>query len=198
MNPIDLTTDDDREVVALLCANCRQPYRLDARRAAEMCCCCDICGQPNDPQNGGTAWGTHQSCAQKQMEERIRRDREQYYAEPPDKFQHVQAADYDGWVFFQERYFDDVDSLLESLAEDGLPRPLWVQACDRRAFSSPDMQDYIENYVAENHHEDAFQEIDGLDDLQAAVDAWSAKQTIVSYFPSDDIVVMIPQVTEGR
>jgi hypothetical protein len=114
---------------------------------------------------------------------------------------------YEGWITTtgdEDDYADGVAELLEKhgdrlswagVADDDIPAqlPAWAFCCTEDVFHF-DIEDAIQTYVNDNHHEDAVDRIKdwkGLNDFWAA---WSAKQTdIISYFIDTKRIVVIDQ-----
>lgn len=112
---------------------------------------------------------------------------------------------YTGWVTTsgdEDDYAADVGELLENhadrLAWGGMDTadipenlPAWAFCCTEDVFDF-DIEDAINNYVNDNHHEDAADRIKdwkGLNDFWAS---WSGKQTdILSYFMDVKRIVVI-------
>ena len=76
-----------------------------------------------------------------------------------------------------------LDSLEEELLEalgDGHELPRYAWACEPHGLGGLDAGHVIE-HLFEDMHEGAIDDVDGLDELQAALDAWRGKQTVVSW-----------------
>lgn len=80
-------------------------------------------------------------------------------------------GDFEDWV--QDQIDDD--------ERDNLPE--WIYPCETKAFAKLDATSLIENYVHDEHHDDAFDSIEDLDGFQKFLDEWCAKQTLQSWSP---------------
>ena len=102
----------------------------------------------------------------------------------------VEIDQFDGPVFCDDadRYWSDLsefeDWVSDQIADDERDSiPEWIFPCDLKDFKKLDATDLIQNYIGDEHHEDAADQIEGLDLLQAYLNEWCAKQTIQSWHP---------------
>lgn len=115
------------------------------------------------------------------------------------------AEDYDGWVTTtgdEDDYARDVAELLEkhgdNLAWAGVPAeeipeklPAWAFCCREDGFDF-DLEEVLDNYLSDNHHESARDWLVDQGELWAFWTAWSAKQTqLKSYFIDTHRIVVI-------
>ncbi|KAB2680524.1 hypothetical protein [Brucella tritici] len=121
------------------------------------------------------------------------------------------VENWNGWITCtgdEDDYFDSVDSLLERYAdraaqwktpdgedptEDEIKEalPAWAFCTTEELFHF-DIVDAVENYLSDNHHDDARDFITGWDQLEKFWKSWSAKQTnLTSYFIDYSSIVVI-------
>lgn len=89
----------------------------------------------------------------------------------------------------QEGFFASMGDLLDYYSEKDRPEYAYVTWEDRASCSASDV---IENALSD-HHEDARDGIDGEEELQAFLEAWWAKQKVVTWRPDYKRVVLIPR-----
>jgi hypothetical protein len=102
-----------------------------------------------------------------------------------------------GWVFCDgcggnEGYFDNVEELREHCECEDIPVPSWCHATTEQPFSF-DIFDALDNYLNDEHHEEAHDQLEGWDELEAFWKAWAAKQTLKSYYPDYSKAVVIDE-----
>ncbi len=118
---------------------------------------------------------------------------------------------WDGWITCtgeEDDYFESVDSLLERYADRvaqwKMPNgrdpseneikealPAWAFCTTEEVFHF-DIVDAVENYLSDNHHDDARHFINDWDRLERFWKLWSAKQTnLTSYFIDYSRIVVI-------
>ncbi len=115
------------------------------------------------------------------------------------------VENYTGWVTTtgdEDDYAADVAELLEkhgdNLAWAGVPiddipaqLPAWAFCCREDGFDF-DLEDVIDNYLSDNHHEDARDWLVDQKELWDFWAAWSAKQSkLTSYFIDTQRIVVI-------
>ena len=92
----------------------------------------------------------------------------------------------------QDGYFHDIGDLIDQCECDELPIPAYCFATSEQAFDF-DIFDAIENYLNDQHHEEAHDQINGWSELETFWKAWASKQTLRSYFVDYSKVVVIDQ-----
>ncbi len=112
--------------------------------------------------------------------------------------------DHDGPIYDdgRERYYSGLDEFMDWLTdaledgqdEDELSLPEWVYPCTVKPFGPLDASSVVENELCD-HHEDA--EVDDLDELQAFLDTWCAKQTLASWEPDFDKKISVAKLIES-
>lgn len=104
----------------------------------------------------------------------------------------------DSWVYsdefegHQDGYFSDVQALIEHCNDDGVSVPAHCFATEEQPFDF-NIMDALSNYLNDEHHEDAADQIEGIGELEAFWRAWSAKQTLRSYYVDYSKVVVLDQ-----
>lgn len=106
---------------------------------------------------------------------------------------------YDGWVTVtgdEDDYAEDVCSLLEkyednaATADDEYMPPAWAHCCAEDDFDF-DLEDAIDSYLQDNHHEDARDHLVDQKSLWEFWNAWREKQTLKSYMIDYKRIVVI-------
>jgi hypothetical protein len=108
----------------------------------------------------------------------------------------AEAVDWTGWVYsdeaggYNEGYFEDVGALREHCECEGIPVPAYCWGTREDSFDF-DIFDALDNYLNDNHHEEAHDQIEGWDELEVFWKSWAAKQTLKSYYVDMTKVVVI-------
>ena len=98
---------------------------------------------------------------------------------------------FDGPVFndSSDQYWSDLgdfedwaQDLIDVGEEDLLPE--WIYPCTTKGFPKLDAWDLIQSYIEDEHHEDAGDQIEGVEEFQKFLDSWCAKQTLESWYPN--------------
>lgn len=93
----------------------------------------------------------------------------------------IPEAEYDGWVFDEssEEYYASVDEWRDQ--RDRFDQTYLWATTEIDGFRL-DAEDIVGNALENGeHHEDAIESVEDLDDLQEFLDAWCAKQAVMSY-----------------
>lgn len=112
--------------------------------------------------------------------------------------------DYDGWVTTtgdEDDYAADVHELLEKhgeqlawsgVAAEDIPAllPAWAFCCTEDGFDF-DLEDALDTYLCDSHHEDARSWLVDEGELWAFWEKWIAKQNLRSYFIDTKRIVVI-------
>jgi hypothetical protein len=189
-NPIELCKRGTDEIVAYAGAKCgavvgsARTHGDAAREIAENHCgpwTCRVCGNEHD-------W-SHQricrSCWNKQdAERRVRAD-----AERRAKATEIPAAQYDGWVTNGDKFWPDVNAMLDDVEEG--KEPAWVWGCKCVPFHID--AGWIIEGALEEHHKDAGDAISNTDveRLQKMIDQWCNGMGIESWEPDYTRVVLL-------
>jgi hypothetical protein len=199
--PIRTIVDkEDGKIVGFACANCGTFYSTisgedEARKNAERChnatATCFSCGGP--------VMSLHQkecdTCWQKEIGRTTAKaaelERGRFERAPKIKF-----SDYKGeYLFFPDFSighdgFLPVDGLEDYFADDDEKMPAYAWACS--SFGLIMDAQLILDSALEDHHEDAGENVgaEDLNELQTLLDAWCAKQSVTSYQPTDEVVLL--------
>ena len=182
MNHIQLHKPDGTPTKIFLCGKCGRLWTDE--EYSEKCCCCYSCGKPMENQRGGTRCD---DCYRKQNAEVYRKRIEK--AEKLEKW--------DGPVFDdtnsngdEQDYYSNVGALIESYEDDGRELPEYVFTCATTPFAID--CDRILEWAEEDHAEDTFDRLSGIDELRAAVVAFNeANKCVVSWSPDYKQVVAV-------
>jgi hypothetical protein len=158
------------------CSECRCVYPNEA--AADNCHgehICD-CGNRIDQRY----YAKCSACQSKQWkEEQDAKERERF-----EKAEKVTYADYKGGMLFDgDRYHDDLEALEDHLFDAPLPEYVW--ACKDVGVPKANSESIIENML-ENMWEDAdHNDLNGLAELDAAIDAFNAANESINVWEPD-------------
>jgi len=195
MNAIKLFRADTNEPIeASACGRCGLVWHK--HDIAERCCLCVECGQsvsgPNEkPDFYGTRNGpTHQKC--KHEKDRLRGIERMDQAEKVDSW--------DGWVYsdghgHSEGYFDSVEEFAEwwedEFGDEPLPEYIWTCRANRIVPTGETIMERLLQDWLENGWEDMDEsDLSGLDELKAAVEAFSeANKDVVAWCPNFKVAV---------
>ena len=168
-----------------VCHSVAAPGNFDL---SEKCCTCYDCGKPlakdeKIPYGDGKG---NRSLYHRACEERLRSEREAARLEKAEL-----VADYNGPVYcegwrgsFGDGYFSDVAELEETLDDaEGPNRPEFVHCCTSRGISI-DLSRILES-ATEESYEDCSDDLSGVDELQAAVDAFNKANESVKTWDVD-------------
>lgn len=199
MNAIFLHLPDGTATKWSMCAECHTVAAPGNYGLTEKCCTCYDCGQPL-PKDERIPYATgkgkalyHRECERKR---RAKRD-----AEVLEKASLV--TDYDGPVYldgvgngsYGEGYFADVTELSEHLDFHDGERPLFAHCCTQRGLSI-DLDCILEN-ATEEMHESARDDLDGVEELQAAIDVFNKANESIQTWDADykrKVAVPVPPV----
>lgn len=173
MKAFELTgaTPDGKKASVWACGKCLRFTPLDpSKDAAERCCQPTLCACGAEVALGS------QCDACRKME------RDARYKALFDKARKVPASQHDGWLYDErtDRYFEDVESLLEHHDHarwdepvDLEDLPTWAWGCTAEKFSAPDAQEVMESAL-DDWFEDACDHLPDLASLQAELDKVAA------------------------
>lgn len=134
--------------------------------SAARCCKCSYCGL-HRPWTGGNT--SHDECWKKH--------RQEIDAETLEK---ATLIEWDGEpIFYDDHVYQGPDEVIERFLDGHAPE--FIFATTQQGFSF-DLESALEN-TCEEHHEDMYESLDGLDDLHKAVDAFNEiNKGNLSYF----------------
>ena len=183
-----------------VCSRCDRAWG-QSRDLADRCCTCAHCGKEMAKIEYGTRTSYHSNCWIEYCNEVRNKQIE--------KAEKLEA--WDGWVCNEgqgggpqdDGYAQSLDEMVEHLEEqlangDLIPEdwPEWVFVCDEIKMRSVESSDIIEMLAGEMY-EDFQDELDGLDDLQKALDAFNkANEKMHSYGSDHKRVVRVPKPSE--
>lgn len=103
----------------------------------------------------------------------------------------VPADEWTGWVCDgEETYADSVEELIERLADMDVDAPSYCYATYEKGFDF-DLEDAIENYLMDEHHEDA--EASNMTALMDFYREWTKTARVTTYFPAKQLVIIDPE-----
>ena len=92
---------------------------------------------------------------------------------------------------WNDGYSSSIEEMLELHADEGWEPPAYVHPCSANKFAF-DPTDVIDR-CHDDHHEDAADQIEDRDGLFEFFKNWNAKQSITSYWPQYDRVIVLDQ-----
>lgn len=171
---------------------CGRQYACE--RVAAECCICSICKNPVDKKNGDYDH-LHRHCADVRDKERERKRFE--------TCERVGEADVTGMVYspdlqrHNDGYFHGTDEILEYIEDELAAGDLEFEDvpthcyCTTSKSMTIDAQDFIEKML-ENSYEDAYEDLNGIKELDEAVVRFNAANSgVLTYFPDFKRIVVI-------
>jgi hypothetical protein len=206
VEPIPFVLKGTGQLHGFACPTCKKVYTSafgdfdekseeTVRDVARRCCAdkeCQDCGKVS-----GDSKYIYMYC----VECRAKRD-DQRRQELFEKAEKIELRKYNGeFLCWEDEFFSDVwelyDHCMEAVEEGEEPEcPSFVWGCSPIKFGM-DAGRIIEA-ACEEHHEEAYDRIDGksFDELQVFLDSWCAKQGITSYEVDRSVAVLIPPIPE--
>jgi len=165
MNATALFLADGTPVTPHLCGKCNRIW--ESQDSAERCCTCSFCGKYSD-WNKSVA---HDECSKRRHVE----------VEAERLAKATLVTDYSGPFIVNERFYHDIEELLDRFSEDELPE--FGFCCDEQP-AHIDISDVIES-VSDQMHEDWEEE--PCEELEQGIAAWNkANEGNSSYVECDD------------
>jgi len=172
MNAIELFQKDGKQTGAFYCEKCRLIYQSSER--ANQCCNnyhCNYCGK----DTGSRFRLICDPCQELKFE-----NKEKERFEKSEKL-----TSYDGWVYseghgYKDGYFESLEDFYDWASElDENDWPEYVWTCTPNYFVQADIQD-ISQQICDNSHEDFdFDDLDGIQELEKALDQFNEKNNSV-------------------
>ena len=169
-----------KESIAWDCGTCETTY-LD-KKYAVACCNCRICKEDIPRPAYGSPLTVHSECQGKEWHER----------ELETLAKATLIENYDGWVYYGDRYFNDMESLEEYLYDESYDEdineieknwPARVHTCIEQPFPKIDVERIYENIGEELNWDDTDYDFDKCDILEKAIKEFNeANSGMVSYY----------------
>jgi hypothetical protein len=178
-----------------MCSECHTVAAPGNFDLSQKCCTCYDCGEPL-PKDERTPYadGTGRSLYHRACEQKRRTARKAEILEEAEL-----VVGYDGPVYldgvgkgsFGDGFFSDAQELSEHLDFSEGERPLFAHCCTPRGLSI-DLDSILEN-ATEEMYEDCRDDLNGVDELQSAVNAFNvANESIRTWDPDYKHKVAIP------
>lgn len=190
MNAIQLIRPDSGQPADMwACGKCNR--LCQCKEVVETCCSpCRTCGKPPKPTGMGTCW----ECRSNEFaaSERVR------LANLASKAK--RDPEWSGWVFSDEYsggsdgFFDSPEEFMEQLNDDidrdpDLGRPEFVWATVSRPIVNIGVDDVL-GLITEDRPENWDEsDLNGVDELKAAIDAFNAANPALMYEPDRKVIV---------
>jgi hypothetical protein len=101
----------------------------------------------------------------------------------------IHAADWKGdQVYWKDKYFSSIEDLIESCDSDlidGAPLPTYVWAAVNQGAPKADLEDFLDRVVQGMWDDADYDDLNGVDELQAAVDAFNKANEGVAVYMVD-------------
>ncbi len=187
MQAIQLRYPDGSPAAAFFCGNCGMLYCGLNSDAADWCCTCSVChkslGESNPNQRGIYS---HPDCE--------RRKRTAITAQRLERATEVE--NYSGPVYCEssnkDGYFATLNEFVETFM-DASSMPEFVHTCKTVPFQL-DIDNILEN-EADHHHDDIYDNLDGVNDLEKAIEIFNQRNlTTVSWEVDYKHKVRVPSV----
>lgn len=171
MKAQELFFDNGRSANVWYCSECRIVAK--DKEVAENCCKrsnCKYCGKIVERLH----WLAHQECIEK------------------DKITKAEKLDtWDGWVFYEDKYYTTADELIEELEDSGESVPEYIFICKTIPFPKIRIDDLLEK-IGENSYDDVIDRLIGVDVLSDAINIFNEDNNdLVSYLPDETKMVRI-------
>lgn len=184
---IELYKQDGTSAGIFYCSECRSVYRTKEEA--------DGCHGERTCECGGKIeryYSTCSACRNKAWKaEQEAKERERF-----EKAEKVSYADYKGGMLFDgDKYHDDLESLEDDLFDVSLPAYVW--ACKDIGVPKANSDSIIENLL-ENMWEDAdHNDLNGLEELDAAIEKFNAANQSISVWEPDYSTAIILTRTDA-
>jgi hypothetical protein len=189
--PVEIVRKTDQSTVGFACGTCGILFTTkkddltdvdEAKSAATQHCVRSCaCGKPLD-------YHYYIICKDCRAAKEAEKEKARF-----EKATKVTIEDYDGPVFWNDKFFSDVDSLLDDLENDGVdvPEYVWATAPQNFELSASDILE--RELERQDMHEDAWDHIGkkAVDTLQAYFDVWCKEVGLVSYFEDTTRAVLL-------
>jgi hypothetical protein len=194
MNAVELYRKNEdgtyRKTGVWACINCRVVYRT--QDDAEQCCKPRQCAECDREAQKG--WTLCPECLQTHETEE---EKARY-----DAAEKIPASEYDGPVYDgAETYFSSVSEYLDEVEDGYVPLQPYLWACHIRRLHVDAKQqayDIAENVVCDADCEHiGTEDVKGLDELEAAIEAWNNAQTAEYWVPDVRRAVILSDESEG-
>lgn len=184
--PIAVTRTDNGDVIGWLCQSCGTVWLsgLDAQQTAARCC---------DPRCACGAPAIYSGVPECSPCRRKRREADE--AARFARAKKVPLAEYTGeMVYVEDRNGEPFFRSTDEIREDGIDRAyVWATDC---VVASLDLEDAIDSYLADEHHEDARDWVywPKVEQAQKLVD--EALSGVKSYFQDETTAIVLPTEEE--
>ena len=174
--------DPEKKVVAYACGVCGivLPKRLAKTHCAKKFCECGA------EIKSKTSWTACDAC-------RNRLDRERLEAKKA-KAEKILSLDYEGMVYCEEKseFYDNIDYAVDD-CEEGEEDKYTFWACTSFPLTLPSAEDIINSALeAQEHHEDACNQINGEKELQKFLGGWNEDfgKSVTTYMADESKLIV--------
>jgi hypothetical protein len=179
---IELYLADGRTAGIFYCSECRIVHKTEGEaQACHGVRLCE-CGAPCERYRSQC----HECQSKQWLEESEKKEAERFA-----KASKIPANEYNGgWVFSEDhdRYFDSVEALLEYIEDDGEEgetAPEYVWACKDIGVPQAHIDSIMENCLDGMWEDADGSDLNGVEELQAAVDAFNEANKSISVYQVD-------------
>ena len=169
MNAQELFLKDGISAKVWYCSNCK----IVAKNKEDV----DNCSKRNNCKYCGKIveslyWLAHQECIEKNKIEKAEK-----------------LETWDGWVFYEDKYYTTIDELIEKLEDSGESIPEYVFICKTIPFPKIIIDNLLET-IDENSYEGIMDSLSGVDALSDEINIFNKEnEDLVSYLPDETKMV---------
>lgn len=186
MNSIELYHQDGTSSGVFYCTKCRCVNR--SKEEADKCC------EPTKCQHCGAETGIrfYLTCEKCERANRAKLE--------ADRFEKAKKlTEWDGWVYLEgtgsDGYSESLDDFWDNWENDhaeGDEKPKYVWSCKKNHFAVADVSDITDRICESAYSDFDPDDLNGLDDLKAAIDKFNeANKDVVSYEPDYDVAILL-------
>ena len=188
MPAIELFHQDGRTAGAWYCEKCRAVHGTE--EGATLChgeSLC-ACGKPTRSRYDNQC----QDCNSKAWRERMDREEMARY----EKAVKVPQAEWTGYqVFWDDRYFDTVEEAVEHAEADGGSTPEYIWAAKNQGVPKATIEDLVSRLVEDMWEDAEVDDLNGVDELQTAVDAFNeANKSVTVWMVDYSAAIIVNQI----
>ena len=178
MNGQELFLKDGNRANIWYCAECTMV--ATSKDVADNCCKKYLCKYCNEPVND-KHWIVHEECIEKNKIEKA-----------------TKLEIWNGWVYYNDKYCQSVEELVEELEENYETVPECVYTCKTIPFPKIDIYRLLEK-IEGNSYEEIGKHLIGVDDLIEAINCFNdANKDLVSYLPDETKMVRVKDCKNGN
>ena len=186
MDAVELFLAGGKPAGIWFCGKCRIVQKT--KEDAERHCTCHTCGAYQDRRNGIRT--ECRECSNKRLRERTA-NRIETAAEVTD-YTGLLFVDIDGWGG-EDDYYTDMEALLDHYDDNEVDTPEWAFCCAEKPLHLD--ADRVIEWATDDHHESVADDLRGVAELTAAIEAFNkANEGVVSWYVDYKRKVRVPKL----